>query len=865
MEETTSKTPPLQSLQSPRQHHHQQQQQQLQQKQKRAGGLFRLLKTPPMVVATSSSSSNSNYRSRMERTLSFKNFSRTVLGRNDDSDSHDDDDTSVSVNYLEEPDPIIPALHSQQQQQQQQQQPQPQQQQHLQNRRNMYTSSPSIRSLQIAERDGGDCCNRDEGNPSLEESLEQSTTTATATTTKNNTKNNVMTTPHLERTNSFKRRGTLSRSNSHGRLSLTMRSNSFKRIGIGKRIGKGMEMVRSQSPPPPGRSRTPTIPASTYSLTNTNTNTNTNILTNDAAPPPTAAIIGNATIFYNDDNNTEPNWLDEQTLPLPTNKYNTKLKHMDLDKMEAQGDVLPSSTTTTTTTNTTTNSSSSSSSTCHKQQQNTPITSLLDSAGNHDNDNDETDWDAPRETFMDEIGSYYSNEIPNMAPATDRNNNNKRSNNNNKNKRQQFQRVNSVLFANRKDFSYVDQSTNLMDCSNSRADDAQQITSSSSSRRHHRSHDRKRLASFNATAGGTFSKSTMTSSLPMINHRCKLCLFFILILVGVSCVVYFAMPDTVTRVEPSKSSAAAAAAAAAAADYDDNDNDKAITEASATTVEPQPQPQPTTEALNNVDNAPPIQSYVVSSTEEASHNQNSLSLDGLTQELNLMLKNNNLNNSSHPAFYAATWIVKTDPVKFDATTNKVQVSTRFALATLYYATHPNLAPFHSVGKPIPDPTLTKDETWVREDGWMSKDSVCSWYGIECQNLVVTKLDLSNNHVGGDLPFNELSILNQLTFLDLSSNQKLKGTLSDAPISSWSKMQYLLLHENQWEGTLTTVLGSLTSLQDLSLWGNNLIGNIPDLSALTDLRTFTINLCVKNKRTAVSCTQIISFLFMLSLV
>ena len=86
--------------------------------------------------------------------------------------------------------------------------------------------------------------------------------------------------------------------------------------------------------------------------------------------------------------------------------------------------------------------------------------------------------------------------------------------------------------------------------------------------------------------------------------------------------------------------------------------------------------------------------------------------------------------------------------------------------------------------PEPNPDLetlaslyqaTNGDKWTNNQGWLEEENLADWYGIETnQEGRVTRIDLSNNNLQGELP----SILAQLTHLkelDLSNNN-LQGTL-----------------------------------------------------------------------------------------
>jgi hypothetical protein len=46
---------------------------------------------------------------------------------------------------------------------------------------------------------------------------------------------------------------------------------------------------------------------------------------------------------------------------------------------------------------------------------------------------------------------------------------------------------------------------------------------------------------------------------------------------------------------------------------------------------------------------------------------------------------------------------------------------------------------------------TGGDSWNQNDGWLSLDSECSWFGISCQNNVLKKLELPLNELSGNFP------------------------------------------------------------------------------------------------------------------
>ncbi|KAL6284190.1 hypothetical protein ACE6H2_015119 [Prunus campanulata] len=112
---------------------------------------------------------------------------------------------------------------------------------------------------------------------------------------------------------------------------------------------------------------------------------------------------------------------------------------------------------------------------------------------------------------------------------------------------------------------------------------------------------------------------------------------------------------------------------------------------------------------------------------------------------------------------------------------------------------------------------------------------------------IMQLDLSYNNFGGKIPWSFFLNLNTLTYLDLSGNNYVgqfpevdSNSTGIASLYDFSKKQLagpiprhltdLYLNRNQLNGTIPSWLGSLPSLEYLSLGNNQLSGNIIDFQS-----------------------------------
>ena len=127
---------------------------------------------------------------------------------------------------------------------------------------------------------------------------------------------------------------------------------------------------------------------------------------------------------------------------------------------------------------------------------------------------------------------------------------------------------------------------------------------------------------------------------------------------------------------------------------------------------------------------------------------------------------------------------------------------------------------------------TNGPSWTNQFGWQQGKAgtdcdPCSWHGIECQGNRVTKLDLTNNNLSGQLTDLNLPNLLELVLDDNVIN----GNILD--FSNLPNLIKLDLSNNQLSGFIPN-FSSLDSLKILDLGVNRLSGNIPNFSNLPNL-------------------------------
>lgn len=70
--------------------------------------------------------------------------------------------------------------------------------------------------------------------------------------------------------------------------------------------------------------------------------------------------------------------------------------------------------------------------------------------------------------------------------------------------------------------------------------------------------------------------------------------------------------------------------------------------------------------------------------------------------------------------------------------------------------------------------VTNGDQWIKNTNWNTDVNWCDWYGVICENGIVTRLDLANNDLLGDIG-DSLNSLNGLKQMYLQNNQ-LSGSI-----------------------------------------------------------------------------------------
>lgn len=106
--------------------------------------------------------------------------------------------------------------------------------------------------------------------------------------------------------------------------------------------------------------------------------------------------------------------------------------------------------------------------------------------------------------------------------------------------------------------------------------------------------------------------------------------------------------------------------------------------------------------------------------------------------------------------------------------------------------------------------LTDGPDWINQSGWKTAESACGWYGVGCEDGLVTHLKLPSNGLGGRLP-DRVADLSNLQELDVSDNQALAGPLPAA----LTQLNLYLFHYNSTHLCAPSDLFMQTWLEDIA--------------------------------------------------
>jgi len=182
-----------------------------------------------------------------------------------------------------------------------------------------------------------------------------------------------------------------------------------------------------------------------------------------------------------------------------------------------------------------------------------------------------------------------------------------------------------------------------------------------------------------------------------------------------------------------------------------------------------------------------------------------------------------------PQEEAMEWMMKF----FDFKNKKKYFLQRYALAVLYFSTSPrNWKKCSAISSSV------CHESDYKSKRFLSDESECRWYGVNCHDGYVTWIDLTHNGLRGKIP-DELRFLSKLELLWLSGNL-ISGSIPSW-IDSYSNLQSLSLYHTKMSGSLPDEFYRLKNLTSLRLYHSHFEGRIsPQISNFQSLTWFWIH-------------------------
>jgi len=175
---------------------------------------------------------------------------------------------------------------------------------------------------------------------------------------------------------------------------------------------------------------------------------------------------------------------------------------------------------------------------------------------------------------------------------------------------------------------------------------------------------------------------------------------------------------------------------------------------------------------------------------------------------------------------ALEWLIEQSNHTVSSARAKHRLTQAFALSALWYSTN--------------------GDGWIKNEGWLSAQDECVWFGITCQDTdlggdlgvetVVSGIDLRSNSLIGTLP-PDIALLRSLTNVGINANGYLSGRLPSS-VGELQNVERFSVSDCSMTGSLPSEMSRMSRLSDFFCYRNQFVGPLPEFDG-SNLERFEV--------------------------